>query len=76
MKIQEKLAYLQDNHFGEWLSTRQKVQDELSEKQSKFCMCGKLATGLHESNCKKFNNKVTSETVKRLQHLIVVTAKK
>lgn len=70
MKIQEKLKYLQDNHFGEWLKTRQIVANEMSDSQSMFCVCGRLATGLHEMNCRKFQNKITSETVKRLNNLL------
>lgn len=70
MKLTEKLSYLTANNFGEWLKTRQEVEDELSNNQSMFCVCGRLATGLHESHCKKFQDKITSVTVKRLEHLI------
>lgn len=70
MKIQDKIAFLQDNHFSEWLKTRQEVAQELSEKQSMFCVCRRLATGLHESGCRVFQNKITSETVKRLGNLL------
>lgn len=72
MKIQEKLAFIQENHFKEWRETRNKVEDELSSQQGMFCICGRLATGLHEMNCSKFRNKVTSETVKKLKHLLNV----
>lgn len=70
LKLTNKLQYLQDNHFSEWLSTRQIVLNELSDKQSMFCLCGRLATGLHENGCRKFQTKVTTETVKRLEHLL------
>lgn len=70
MTIKDKIIYLQDNHFSEWLKTRQEISNDMSDKQSMFCICGKLATGLHESNCKRFKNKITSETVKKLSHLI------
>ena len=70
MKQREKLTYLQDNHFGDWLKTRQEVENEISDKQSMFCVCGRLATGLHENNCRKFQNKVNSETIKKMSHLI------
>lgn len=70
MKIIEKLKILQDNHFGDWLKTHQEVENELSDRQPMWCICHQLATGLHERNCKKFRNKVISETVKRLNHLI------
>lgn len=67
--LQEKLKILQDEHMGDWLKTRQAVENELSEKNSMFCVCGRLATGLHESNCRRFKDKVTKETVSRLKHL-------
>jgi hypothetical protein len=70
MKIQEKLNHLQNNHMGEWLKTRREVEDEISDKQSMFCVCRRLATGFHESGCRQFQNKVNSETVKKLKHLL------
>lgn len=71
MNLKEKLAFIQTNHFGDWLKTRDLVEDELSQKNGMSCYCGRLATGLHERYCTRFQNKVSSETVKRLAHLIV-----
>jgi len=70
MKITDKLQYLQDKHFSEWLTTYRQVKNEESDKQSIFCICGRLATGLHENGCRKFRNRIISITVKRLEHLI------
>jgi len=70
MKLQEKLKYLQDNHLEEWLNTRQETESKLSNNQSTFCICGRLATGLHESHCSKFRNKVTRETLRKLEPLL------
>jgi len=70
MKKEEKIRYLIKNYFDKWTITRTTVEDELSEKQSMICVCGRLATGLHERNCKKFQNNVNGKTVKRLKHLI------
>ena len=70
MKNHEKLAYLKDNHFQLFLTTRREVFNELSDSQTMFCCCGRLATGLHESHCTRFNNKVNAETIKRLKHLL------
>lgn len=70
MRLPEKLEYLQEHHFGEWLDMRRKVDIEISDRQPMFCLCGRLATGLHERSCSRFNNKVNSETVKRLKHLL------
>lgn len=47
MKRSEKLAYLKDNHLDIFLKTRQKVFNELSDKQTMLCCCGRLATSLH-----------------------------
>lgn len=33
-------------------------EDEVSNEHPWFCVCGKLATGLHEMNCKKFKQAV------------------
>lgn len=70
MNLKEKISYLQDKHFGDWLRTRKVVADEVSEQHSMWCVCGKLCTGLHESYCRKFQNKITNETAKKLSYLI------
>lgn len=66
MKKQDKIKILKENKLNEWNSVRNKIFDELSQQQSIFCICGKLSTGLHELNCKKFNNLVDSKTLKIL----------
>ena len=70
MKYKDKLKYLQANHLMTFVKTRQEVFDELSEQQTMFCCCGKLATGLHEAHCSKFNRKVNGKTIKRLLDLL------
>lgn len=72
MKIADKIEVLQNDYFTEWLETRRKVERQLSDGQAMFCVCGRLATGFHESGCRKFHNKVNSETVKQLKHLLEV----
>ena len=70
MNAKEKKETLKDNHLSEWLKTRRSTEDELSQKQSIFCVCGKLASGFHEKGCTKFNLLVEKETMKKLEHLI------
>lgn len=70
MKLTDKLKFIQDNYFSEWIKTRSIVSNEESEKNTMFCVCGKLATGLHESHCRKLSKRVTDITLKRLAHLI------
>lgn len=69
MEIKERIEYLKTHQLPIWLSTRRKIIDEMSNNQSMFCCCGKLATGLHEQNCQKFNENVDKETVNRLKEL-------
>lgn len=35
-----------------------KAENEISDKYSIKCICGRLCTGLHEQTCKKFKNAV------------------
>lgn len=70
MTKEDKIKYLINNHKELFYRTRSEVFAELSMQQP-LCCCGKLATGLHERNCKKFNNKVDSFTIKKLKHLII-----
>lgn len=70
MKKHEKLVYLKDADFDLFIKTRQMVFDEFSDQQTLFCCCGRCATGAHERNCTKFNNRVDTETIKRLSHLL------
>ena len=66
----EAIQFLKENHLSTFLKTRNEVEIQISNNQSMFCVCGKLASGLHESNCKKFQKKVDSETAKQLKHLV------
>lgn len=70
MNVEQKIKDLKANHFNNWSNTYRQVENELSDKQTLFCVCGKLATGLHEGRCRKFANKVAKETALRLEHLI------
>lgn len=71
MKKHEKLEVIKSKNLDLFIKTRQQVFNELSDQQTMFCCCGKLATGLHESHCRRFNDKVDSETIKRLDFLLV-----
>ena len=69
MTLGEKLNYVQTNFMGIWLNKRGEVLDKLSSQNTPMCICGRLATGFHESCCRRFQNKVNSETLKELKHL-------
>lgn len=72
MKKQDKIEYLMEHHLGEWLKTRQEIEDKISRGNAMFCFCGRLATGLHERNCGRFRDRVDGETIKALSHLLKI----
>lgn len=41
-----------------------KALEIVDSKTTMFCFCGKLATGLHTSNCKKFRKELEKEYLK------------
>ena len=72
MKFIDKKKFLIKNYPDDYENVRREVFNVLSNEQTVFCVCGKIASGLHEDRCSKFNALVDKETVKTLQHLIKV----
>lgn len=62
MKISKskKLEILWQNHNEAYNKARNEAIEEMDNITPIFCVCGKLATGLHTSRCRKFNDKVDS----------------
>lgn len=67
MKIKEKLNYLIEHHYEEFIKAQSEAIWTLDKKYSIVCACGRLATGFHTSQCKKFNDEVDKETIKILE---------
>lgn len=70
MNYKQKLQALKERHFAEWFSARMAVEREMSDAQTMFCVCGRLATGMHERSCPHFRTAVNKATVKRMEHLL------
>ena len=70
MNQQQKIDAIKELSLPAWQRERAKVDDEISSKQGFKCICGRLATGLHESTCSRFKKKVDVETFKRLKYLL------
>jgi hypothetical protein len=68
-KKAERIAFLKKYAMEDWIKTREEADEEVSREHSMKCVCGKLCTGLHESYCRKFKEKVDTRTVKKLKHL-------
>lgn len=58
MKREDKIEWLKTHFFADFTVTRERVFNELSDMQPMFCICGGLATRLHERNCRKFQKAV------------------
>lgn len=43
------------------------AESQVSSEHSIFCICGRLATGLHESLCTQFKTEVVKRTIKLMQ---------
>lgn len=67
MTLQEKKKMWMRTQPYAWYNTRREVELDLSDAQGIWCCCGRLATGIHESNCSKFQKKVDAATIKRLE---------
>lgn len=63
----KRMQEVQDKDFNSWLVARQKAWDELSEKYSMFCVCGKLCSGLHENGCKRFQDAINLRAIKNME---------
>jgi hypothetical protein len=62
---------IKEKNFSLWLRERTIVEEDFSNYQGTFCTCGKLATGLHERTCRKFNQKVDAKTLKVIRKLTI-----
>lgn len=67
MKIQEKIDWLKTHFFADWMKTRIEAEHQVSNEHTMFCVCGKLATGLHELYCSKFRKAVDARCVELMK---------
>ncbi|WP_152567457.1 hypothetical protein [Porphyromonas gulae] len=70
MNKEQKILWLKKMHTMAWMQTWNDAFDELSSMQTVFCVCGKVASGLHERSCAAFRKKVDDAAIKRLEHLM------
>lgn len=70
MTKNEKIAWLQQHASGSYARARTKAEQELDNLTPMFCFCGKLATGLHTSHCRKYQERLKTKIVDELKDLI------
>ena len=69
-KIQKlEMMELQDKDASAWISTHREAHDEMSKKYSILCICGRLCTRFHESQCVRFKDAVNLRTITKLKQL-------
>lgn len=67
MDQKQKINYLIENCYEDFILARHKAIKICDEKYSMFCPCGRLATGLHTSRCASFNKEVEKTILELLK---------
>ena len=70
MTKDEKIYWLLTNAPEPYARARIEAEKELDNLTPVFCFCGALATGLHTSRCKKFQERLKTRIVKELKDMI------
>lgn len=70
MTLNEKIEYLQEKYFTKWCEIRLSIAEKTADEQPLFCVCNKLATGLHEMTCRKLQKLINKKTVEALQEFL------
>ena len=73
MTTNEKIVWLQHHAPGPYARARAEAERELDEQTPIFCFCGSLATGLHTSHCKKFQERMKTRIINKLNGMIPQT---
>lgn len=70
MTKDEKIYWLMTHTLGPYARAREKALTELDELTPVFCFCGALATGLHTSHCRRFQEQLKTKVIKELKDMI------
>lgn len=70
MTKNDKIAWLIQHAPGPYARAKVEAMNELDEITPMFCFCGALATGLHTSHCKKFQERLKTRIIKKLKDML------
>lgn len=70
MTKDEKIYWLMTHALGPYARAREKALTELDKLTPVFCFCGALATGLHTSHCRRFQEQLKTKVIKELKDMI------
>lgn len=67
MTSRQKEAYLRHYHGNLFQKKKNEIEAQMDDEHQMFCLCGKLATGLHTMYCNKWKNHLTTHTLQALK---------
>lgn len=70
MTKNEKILWLQQHVPEAYFQARTKAEVELDRHTPIFCFCGAVASGLHTSRCKKFQERLKTKIIQEIGDLI------
>lgn len=70
MTKDEKIYWIRTRAPEPYARARAEAEKELDNLTPVFCFCGALATGLHTSHCKKFQERLKTRIIKALKDMI------
>lgn len=70
MNKKDKIKYLIDYHSEDYKKALKESIEECDSETPMFCYCRRLATTLHVSRCKSYNEHVDTKIIAKLKHLL------
>ena len=70
MTKNEKIRWLLQHAPAPYARAKAEAIQELDDATPVFCFCGKLATGLHTTNCRMFKGRLQTKIIERLNELL------
>lgn len=70
MNNNDKIRWLLQHAPGPYARARAEAMNELDDMTPIFCFCGALATALHTSRCKKFQERLKTRIISKLKDMI------
>lgn len=70
MTKNDKISWLIQHAPGPYARAKTEAMNELDDMTPIFCFCGALATGLHTSHCKKFQEQLKTRIISKLNDML------
>lgn len=70
MTKNDKIAWLIQHAPGPYSRAKVEALNELDDMTPIFCFCGALATGLHTSHCKEFQERLKMRIIQKLKDML------